>query len=142
MRRKPGRRVTWALGTISCTHPTGRIPANRRPATACLLFLQPDSFDEGAEKKRPTVQVGDPFKEKLLLEACLELFQTDYCVGIQDMGAAGLTSSSFEMADRAGIEISAVQVSALGMLNSNPLRSTHHAVPWISASQTARFRWL
>jgi phosphoribosylformylglycinamidine synthase subunit PurL len=61
-----------------------------------------DSFDEGAEKKRPTVQVGDPFKEKLLLEACLELFETDYCVGIQDMGAAGLTSSSFEMADRAG----------------------------------------
>lgn len=61
-----------------------------------------DSFDEASEKKRPTVQVGDPFTEKLLLEACLELFATDYCVGIQDMGAAGLTSSSFEMADRAG----------------------------------------
>lgn len=61
-----------------------------------------DSFDEGSEEKRPTVQVGDPFVEKLLLEACLELMQTDAIVGIQDMGAAGLTSSSFEMASRAG----------------------------------------
>lgn len=61
-----------------------------------------DSFGEGSEEKRPTVQVGDPFVEKLLLEACLELMQTDAIVGIQDMGAAGLTSSSFEMASRAG----------------------------------------
>ncbi|MEZ4265595.1 MAG: phosphoribosylformylglycinamidine synthase subunit PurL [Myxococcota bacterium] len=61
-----------------------------------------DTFDEGSEQKRPTVQVGDPFTEKLLLEACLELFATDLVVGIQDMGAAGLTSSSFEMASRAG----------------------------------------
>ncbi len=61
-----------------------------------------DTFDETSHKKRPTVQVGDPFTEKLLLEACLELFQTDYCVAIQDMGAAGLTSSSFEMAGRGG----------------------------------------
>ncbi|MGB0589820.1 MAG: phosphoribosylformylglycinamidine synthase subunit PurL [Myxococcota bacterium] len=61
-----------------------------------------DSFDEESEAKRPTVQVGDPFTEKLLLEACLEAFETDIIVGIQDMGAAGLTSSSFEMADRAG----------------------------------------
>ncbi|MGM0575588.1 MAG: phosphoribosylformylglycinamidine synthase subunit PurL [Myxococcota bacterium] len=60
------------------------------------------TFDDEAEAKRPTVQVGDPFTEKLLLEACLELFKTDLVVGIQDMGAAGLTSSSFEMADRAG----------------------------------------
>jgi phosphoribosylformylglycinamidine synthase II len=59
-------------------------------------------FDEKTEEKRPTVQVGDPFTEKLLLEACLELFQTDALVGIQDMGAAGLTSSSVEMAGRAG----------------------------------------
>ncbi|MBX7100188.1 MAG: phosphoribosylformylglycinamidine synthase subunit PurL [Myxococcaceae bacterium] len=57
---------------------------------------------EGSEEKRPTVQVGDPFTEKLLLEACLELFATDCVVGIQDMGAAGLTSSSIEMAGRAG----------------------------------------
>jgi len=60
------------------------------------------SFTEDNESKRPTVQVGDPFTEKLLLEACLELFKTDLIVGIQDMGAAGLTSSSFEMAGRSG----------------------------------------
>ncbi len=59
-------------------------------------------FDEASEEKRPTVQVGDPFTEKLLLEACLELMDGDAIVGIQDMGAAGLTSSSFEMAGRAG----------------------------------------
>lgn len=64
-----------------------------------------DSFGEGSEEKRPTVQVGDPFMEKLLLEACLEAMQTDVIVGIQDMGAAGLTSSSFEMASRAGTGI-------------------------------------
>jgi phosphoribosylformylglycinamidine synthase len=58
-------------------------------------------FGEGSEEKRPTVQVGDPFTEKLLLEACMELFATDWVIGIQDMGAAGLTSSSFEMASRA-----------------------------------------
>ena len=62
-------------------------------------------FDEASEEKRPTVQVGDPFTEKLLLEACLELMDGDSIVGIQDMGAAGLTSSSFEMAGRAGTGI-------------------------------------
>ncbi|MDR1912448.1 MAG: phosphoribosylformylglycinamidine synthase subunit PurL [Helicobacteraceae bacterium] len=61
-----------------------------------------DSFANESKSKRPTVQVGDPFTEKLLMEACLELFQTDHIVGIQDMGAAGLTSSSFEMASRGG----------------------------------------
>ena len=64
--------------------------------------MSSDSFTEESKSLRPTVQVGDPFTEKLLLEACLELFKTDYVVGIQDMGAAGLTSSSFEMAGRAG----------------------------------------
>jgi len=62
-------------------------------------------FDEKSEEKRPTVQVGDPFTEKLLLEACLEIMNPDLIVGIQDMGAAGLTSSSFEMAGRAGTGI-------------------------------------
>ena len=62
-------------------------------------------FSEAAEARRPTVQVGDPFTEKLLLEACLELMQTDAIVAIQDMGAAGLTSSSFEMAARGGVGI-------------------------------------
>ncbi|WP_447972989.1 phosphoribosylformylglycinamidine synthase subunit PurL [Nitrospira sp. Kam-Ns4a] len=71
-----------------------------------------DVFDEQAEAKRPTVQVGDPFTEKLLLEACLELMDRDLLVGIQDMGAAGLTSSSCEMASRAGtgIELDLTQV--------------------------------
>lgn len=61
-----------------------------------------DSFTEENKSLRPTVQVGDPFAEKLLMEACLELFKKDYIVGIQDMGAAGLTSSSFEMAGKTG----------------------------------------
>ncbi len=61
------------------------------------------SFDEDYEEERPAVQVGDPFTEKLLLEACLELMDKDIIEGIQDMGAAGLTSSSFEMADRGGV---------------------------------------
>lgn len=64
--------------------------------------MSSDSFSEDSKSLRPTVQVGDPFIEKLLLEACLELFQQDLIVGIQDMGAAGLTSSSFEMAGRSG----------------------------------------
>jgi phosphoribosylformylglycinamidine synthase len=64
--------------------------------------MSSDSFTEESKSLRPTVQVGDPFAEKLLLEACLELFEHDYIVGIQDMGAAGLTSSSFEMAGRSG----------------------------------------
>ncbi len=62
-------------------------------------------FDEDSEEKRPTVQVGDPFAEKLLLEACLELMESDCLVAIQDMGAAGLTSSSVEMAGRGGLGI-------------------------------------
>src|ERR1700710_1724815 len=60
-------------------------------------------FDANSAEKRPTVQVGDPFTEKLLIEACLELMQTDAIVAIQDMGAAGLTSSSVEMAGKGGV---------------------------------------
>ncbi len=75
-------------------------------------------FDDATESKRPTVQVGDPFMEKLLLEACLELMESDAVVGIQDMGAAGLTSSSVEMAARAG--------NGLEMwLDKVPMRETH-----------------
>ncbi len=78
-----------------------------------------EQFEEGSEEKRPTVQVGDPFREKLLIEACLELMQTGAIVGIQDMGAAGLTSSSVEMADRGGagirIDIDAVPKREEGM---------------------------
>jgi phosphoribosylformylglycinamidine synthase len=62
-------------------------------------------FSEDSEEKRPTVQVGDPFTEKLLIEACLELMSSDAIVAIQDMGAAGLTSSSVEMASKGGVGI-------------------------------------
>jgi len=62
-------------------------------------------FSQGSEEKRPTVQVGDPFTEKLLIEACLELMASDAIVAIQDMGAAGLTSSSVEMASKGGVGI-------------------------------------
>src|SRR3989441_4127659 len=76
-------------------------------------------FDQESESTRPTVQVGDPLMEKLLLEACLELFKTDCLVGIQDMGAAGLTSSSVEMASRAGsgleLDVDAVPRRETGM---------------------------
>lgn len=64
-----------------------------------------DEFKEGDEDKRPTVQVGDPFAEKLLLEACQELMKSDCILSIQDMGAAGLTSSSFEMSGKGGTGI-------------------------------------
>ena len=62
-------------------------------------------FGEDSESKRPTVQVGDPFTEKLLIEACLELMASDAIVAIQDMGAAGLTSSAVEMASKGGVGI-------------------------------------
>ena len=69
-------------------------------------------FDEATEEKRPNVQVGDPFMEKLLLEACLEVMTTDALVGIQDMGAAGLTCSTCEMGSRGdlGVEIDVAEV--------------------------------
>jgi len=68
-------------------------------------LLASAEFDETSEQKRPTVQVGDPFTEKLLIEACLELMEQDSVIAIQDMGAAGLTSSSVEMAARGGLGI-------------------------------------
>ena len=63
------------------------------------------SFEADAEEKRPTVQVGDPFSEKLLLEACLELMTTGAVIAIQDMGAAGLTSSAVEMGAKGNLGI-------------------------------------
>ncbi len=78
-----------------------------------------EEFNEQSEQRRPTVQVGDPFTEKLLLEACLELMKTDYIIGIQDMGAAGLTCSNCEMAGRGGagvdIDLDLVPVREEGM---------------------------
>jgi phosphoribosylformylglycinamidine synthase subunit PurL len=75
-------------------------------------------FDENSAEKRPTVQVGDPFTEKLLIEACLELMGSDAIVAIQDMGAAGLTSSSIEMADKGGVGLELE-------LDKVPQRETH-----------------
>ncbi|MGZ8298647.1 MAG: phosphoribosylformylglycinamidine synthase subunit PurL, partial [Allosphingosinicella sp.] len=76
-------------------------------------------FSEDSEEKRPTVQVGDPFTEKLLIEACLELMASDAIVAIQDMGAAGLTSSSVEMASKGGVglelDMNAVPCRETGM---------------------------
>ena len=76
--------------------------------------MSSNSFEDDASSKKPTVQVGDPFTEKLLLEACLEVFSQDLIVGIQDMGAAGLTSSAFEMADKSksGIRLDLDKVPA------------------------------
>jgi phosphoribosylformylglycinamidine synthase len=62
-----------------------------------------ESFAADSESKRPTIQIGDPFLEKLLIESCIEVMQQDLVVAIQDMGAAGLTSSSFEMAAKGGV---------------------------------------
>lgn len=91
--------------------------------------MSSEEFNEESEAKRPTVQVGDPFTEKLLLEALMELFPTGVVVGIQDMGAAGLTSSAFEMAGRAGsgIEMDLGQV---------PMREEHMTAYEIMLSES------
>src|SRR5439155_7967528 len=77
------------------------------------------TFDERAEERRPTVQVGDPFTEKLLLEACLEAMQSGAVLGIQDMGAAGLACCTSEMPGRSGtgmdVEITCVPQRETGM---------------------------
>ena len=82
-------------------------------------LLASAEFDDSTEEKRPTVQVGDPFTEKLLIEACLEIMKKDWVIGVQDMGAAGLTSSSFEMAGREGtgieMDLSKVPLRETGM---------------------------
>ena len=84
------------------------------------VTMASEEFDDSSEAKRPNVQVGDPFTEKLLLEACLEAMKKGLIVGIQDMGGAGLTSSSSEMAGRAGtgieIDTSLVPAREEGMI--------------------------
>ncbi len=80
-------------------------PATGRDGLAGAAFASQDLTDESAEQQRGAVQVGDPFMEKLVLEACLELLATDAVAGIQDMGAAGLTCSTCETASRAGTGI-------------------------------------
>jgi phosphoribosylformylglycinamidine synthase len=94
-------------------------PATGRDGLAGAAFASQDLTEESAEKQRGAVQVGDPFMEKLVLEACLELLATDAVAGIQDMGAAGLTCSTCETAARAGtgieIELTKVPQRGLGM---------------------------
>jgi phosphoribosylformylglycinamidine (FGAM) synthase-like enzyme len=81
------------------------ISAPRPGATGSAARPWPAEFDDTIEEKRPTVQVGDPFTEKRLLEACLELMATGAVISIQDMGAAGLTCSAVEMGDKGGLGI-------------------------------------
>lgn len=76
-----------------------------------------ESFDEDSESKRPTIQIGDPFFEKLLIESCIEVMKENLVVAIQDMGAAGLISSSFEMASKGGVGLDL-------RLDQVPLRDT------------------
>src|SRR3989449_8408577 len=95
----------------------------RRPPRSTLFpyttLFRSATFDEHAEERRPTVQVGDPFTEKLLLEACLEVMRTGAVVGIQDMGAAGLACCTSEMPARSGtgmdVELSRVPQRERGM---------------------------
>ena len=91
-------------------------PATGRDGLAGAAFASQDLTEESAEQQRGAVQVGDPFLEKLVLEACLELFATDAVAGVQDMGAAGLTCSTCETAARggSGIEIELQQVPQRG----------------------------
>lgn len=91
-------------------------------------------FSEGDEEKRPTVQVGDPFTEKLLIEACLELMATDAIEAIQDMGAAGLTSSSVEMADSGGANGEGIGVEM--DLDKVPQRERHMSAYEIMLSES------
>ena len=89
------------FGRVRASAIRSSMSARRPAATASTARPWPRAdFSEDSEEKRPTVQVGDPFTEKLLIEACLELMASDAIVAIQDMGAAGLTSSSVEMASQ------------------------------------------
>ena len=85
-----------------------------------------EEFKEGAEQKRPNVQVGDPFMEKLLLEACIEAMRTGAVVGIQDMGAAGLTCSTCEMGARGGVGLD-VELDACAAAGNRHDRLRNHA---------------
>jgi len=79
--------------------------ATGRDGIGGASVLASASFDEGSSEKRPAVQVGDPFEEKKLIEACLELYERDLVVGVQDLGAAGLSCATSEPAGRAGVGI-------------------------------------
>ena len=103
----PADRIFRAAAENAVGHPVVYVGAKTGRDGIHGATMASAAFGEGTEEKRPTVQVGDPFTEKLLMEACLALMGTDAIVAIQDMGAAGLTCSSVEMADKgdAGIEL-------------------------------------
>ncbi len=93
--------------------------ATGRDGIGGASVLASASFDETSSEKRPSVQVGDPFEEKKLIEACLELYEKGLVVGVQDLGAAGLTCATSEPAGRAGVgmdvDLDAVHVRETGM---------------------------
>ena len=103
----PADRIFYAAAGNAVGHPVVYAGAKTGRDGIHGATMASAAFGEGTEEKRPTVQVGDPFTEKLLMEACLALMGTDAIIAIQDMGAAGLTCSSVEMADKggAGIEL-------------------------------------
>ncbi len=103
----PADRIFYAAAENAVSHPVVYVGAKTGRDGIHGATMASAAFGEGTEEKRPTVQVGDPFTEKLLMEACLALMATDAIIAIQDMGAAGLTCSSVEMADKggAGIEL-------------------------------------
>ncbi len=103
----PADRIFYASAANAVGHPVVYVGAKTGRDGIHGAVMASAALGAGAEEKRPTVQVGDPFTEKLLLEACLALMETDAIVAIQDMGAAGLACSSVEMADKgdAGIEL-------------------------------------
>ena len=101
--------------------------ATGRDGIGGASVLASASFDDESQEKRPSVQVGDPFEEKKLIEACLELYQKDLVVGIQDLGAAGLSCATSEPAGRAGVgidvDLDAVHTRESGMSASELLMS-------------------
>ena len=103
----PADRIFYAAAENAVGHPVVYVGAKTGRDGIHGATMASAAFGEETEEKRPTVQVGDPFTEKLLMEACLALMATDAIIAIQDMGAAGLTCSSVEMADKgnAGIEL-------------------------------------
>ena len=103
----PADRIFYAAAENAVGHPVVYVGAKTGRDGIHGATMASAAFGEGTEEKRPTVQVGDPFTEKLLMEACLALMESDAIIAIQDMGAAGLTCSSVEMADKggAGIEL-------------------------------------
>ena len=103
----PADRIFYAAAENAVGNPVVYVGAKTGRDGIHGATMASAAFGEGTEEKRPTVQVGDPFTEKLLMEACLALMATDAIIAIQDMGAAGLTCSSVEMADKggAGIEL-------------------------------------